>query len=50
MVSLKIEDWIEAVEQVTEMAKIRATVCLRRNATGPTTRIDFYTEGNPEYC
>ena len=27
--------------------KIRATVCLRRNVTGFTTRMDFYTEGNP---
>ena len=46
---LKIQDWIEAVEQVAEMAKFEpqsAYAC--RNATAlARTRMDFYTEGNP---
>ena len=38
-------EWL--VLEIEGNGKIRATFCLRRNETGPATRMDFYTEGNP---
>ena len=43
----KIDSWIEAVEQVVEMEKIRTIAGLHRNVMDSKTRMEFYTLGSP---